>query len=333
MSEATQEGASVHERLVARISSPEEEIQEEVHEEVQEEEVEASPEEVTEEASSEEESEEPGREYEASEIASILGYDESDLVVDDDGKLKIKVKIDGEERLATPAELRKNFQLEGHLNKNNMEVQEERKRLQEQYEKAEKATQERLQKIDDAAQLAVRQLQLDYQNIDWADLEQNDPQEYTYQQMRFQKRQAELGNALETIKQQRESAIQERLQREQQAMLSAIPEWKDEAVMRQEMGNMSKALSGYGFTREEISQLGDHRLVLAMRDAMRYRELQESKPEVTKKVKSAPKVVKPGQPQSRVSTDEKKKKVLLKKAREGERGAVAGLLQDRWKNK
>lgn len=52
----------------------------------------------------------------------------------------------------------------------------------------------------------------------------------------------------------------------------------------------------YGFTDAELENVTDHRLVLALKDAMAWRQLQAKKPEAMKKVAEAPKVIRPQAP-------------------------------------
>lgn len=48
--------------------------------------------------------------------------------------------------------------------------------------------------------------------------------------------------------------------------------------------------TNYGFSKEELATVLDHRMVKVMRDAVAFRELKAKKAEVTKKVQSAPRV-------------------------------------------
>lgn len=329
--EATQQGASAAEQLLARWNAEkpaEPEAPEEPEEEITA--AEEGGEVETEEAEASEEGE--AREYDLTEIASVLGYDESDLAIDEDGKVMIKVKIDGEERLATPAELKKSYQLEGHLNKNNMEVAEQRKALQAKEQELTQSFQQKLTEAQNLAQLAYNQLAQDYQSVDWEKLRAEDPVEYTVQRQSFQERNAAIQHGLQQIQQQTQRAAQQYREAEMQKLLERIPEWRDQSVFRKEADELVQTLAEYGVSRDEAHKISDHRFFLMARDAKRYRDLQSKKPEVTKKVKAAPKVVKPGQPVSQ-STDKKKLAELKKRAKSGERGAVAGLLMERWSKK
>jgi hypothetical protein len=60
----------------------------------------------------------------------------------------------------------------------------------------------------------------------------------------------------------------------------------------------NKVLAGvakdYGFKNEEVTPVVDARLIKVFHDAYQYRQLQQAKPEISKKVVAVPKVVKPG---------------------------------------
>jgi hypothetical protein len=57
---------------------------------------------------------------------------------------------------------------------------------------------------------------------------------------------------------------------------------------------LAGVVSDYGFQKQEVEQVIDARLVKVFHDAVKYRQLQQAKPEVNKKVVAVPKVVKPG---------------------------------------
>jgi hypothetical protein len=57
-----------------------------------------------------------------------------------------------------------------------------------------------------------------------------------------------------------------------------------------------ESTKSYGYSDAELEQITDHRLVLVLKDAMAWRELQAKKPQAMKKVAEAPKVMKPQAP-------------------------------------
>lgn len=92
------------------------------------------------------------------------------------------------------------------------------------------------------------------------------------QALTAQERQRALANAAEELK-------------------KALPDFTPQ--MAQAIRENTKA---YGFTDAELENVTDHRLVLALRDAMAWRQLQAKKPEAMKKVAEAPRVIKPQAP-------------------------------------
>ena len=47
---------------------------------------------------------------------------------------------------------------------------------------------------------------------------------------------------------------------------------------------MKSTLNAYGFNDTEVAQVYDHRIVMLVNDAMKYRNLQKAKPNIAKKI-------------------------------------------------
>lgn len=273
---------------------------------------------------------------ELSTFAQILGIDEDRLDVDEDGQVYVKTKIDGEEGRAKFNDLVKSYQLEGHLNKQNMEVAEQRKALQAKMAEVEQQAQARVQQLEAVTNVAIQELQREFQSIDWQTLRVTDPGEYAAKLTEFQQREARLGQAVQQIqaeKQQVETQNQERfkeyLREESQKLLSAIPEWSNPEVAQKEKSELKSFGIQHGFSAQELDQLSDHRSVLILRMAKAYADLQKSKPDVTKRVIKAPKLVKPGSPVSKQERDQNSVAALkstIKKSG-GDKGIEAYLLR------
>lgn len=108
------------------------------------------------------------------------------------------------------------------------------------------------------------------------------------QQHTAQKRQAEEA---ETSKEVRA--------REWQATLDQMPELKDPKRLSSFVGEIQKAGAEYGYSPQEIQNVGlDHRQVLVLRDAIKWRNLQASKSKVPAKVEGRPPVQRAGTRQS-----------------------------------
>lgn len=105
--------------------------------------------------------------------------------------------------------------------------------------------------------------------------------------------------------QQLESEKQTAIQKHQQAMAQAVQQAKLKAretleadIQGWNADLYNKVLSGvvkeYGFKNEDVEHVIDPRLIKVFHDAHQYRQLQQAKPEISKKVVTVPKVLKPG---------------------------------------
>ena len=90
---------------------------------------------------------------------------------------------------------------------------------------------------------------------------------------------------------------------EHEKLVDAVPEWSDEKVMGTEKKSLaSYAIGTLGFDSEDISQITDHRVVLLLRKAYEYDQLQSKTSDLKSKVRKS-KTLKPGsKPASRKSS-------------------------------
>ena len=315
---ATQQGVetSIHDRLMGVIApEPEQEtaVSEDIAEETEDLEAEA-PEAVTDEVAEEvsveaEPSEieaqdgEPSdvQEIELSHIAEYLGATEDQFTVSDDGSLMVKTKIDGVEGQAKFSDLLKSYQLEGHLNKQSTEVAETQKALQSKLAEADQQIAEKVQQLESLSQLAYNDLLSEYNKIDWAELRANDPAEYTAKQMDFQNRQAQIGNLYQQAIDQREALsatdqakMQEKIAEESTKLLQAYPAWSNPEVLQKEWKATGEYAARNGYSPEDYQSITDHRVLIALDKARKFDSLNKESQKVTKLVRKAPKIAKPG---------------------------------------
>ena len=305
---------TVHEILMERANPVQEEpvqeaVQEEavideVSDEVTEEaavEEEVSDEDTSEEQTQEVEAQPEGETIELDDIATYLGIEADKLDVSDDGSVLFKTKVDGEEGTVTLAQLIKERQLEGHLNKQNMEVVELKKSLQNKIDEQSNVYAEKLQQADDYLNIAANELTSEYQNINWQELRVDDPAEYAAKIADYNSRQTSINQAYQELQAQREqqrAMAKEGLvavaAEEKAKLLSALPEWNNQDAAAKDWGNMLSYGATQGLTQAEMNGVVDHRIVVMMRKAMMYDSLQKDNPRVTKKVRKTPKLAKPG---------------------------------------
>lgn len=263
------------------------------------------PEEQPQDGAEEQESEQP--EYQLSDVAKLLGADESTLDVDEDGSVLVKTKIDGEEGKVKFADLLKSYQLQGHVDKQVREAAEIRKQAIEQAQAVQQQIQVQQAIVGKLAEIkAVEAEYQQYQNINLDLLiEQDSVQALKVQQrMRtLQERHAALNSeanqAANFVQQQQAQVSHAALQQEAQALMTALPEWKDSSKAEAEKKAIKADLKARGYTDRDIEALSDHKAVLLARDAMLYRQMKAGAPAIEKQVRAAPRIAKPGTPAQR----------------------------------
>ncbi len=274
---------------------------------------------------------EPQLEANESEAESEESYEESEVEQDEEVEeqeepQKFRVKAAGEEREVTLDELIKSYQLGTDYTKKSQAVAEERKAVEAERQ----AIQEAKALRDQYAQrleIMEQMLRPQDETENLAYLKETDPIGYSVKVAEMVERDKQL-NAVraerERIAQQQEQERQQNLQRmvaeESQKLVAAVPEFADPTkgeALRKDIRSFGKSL---GFSDQELASVYDSRAVLTLYKAMQYDKLMASKPEVTKKVAQAPKVMKPGVAQSRDTGSEELKKL---KARARESGRVA----------
>ena len=249
----------------------------------------------------EKESETPN-EYQLSDVAKLLGADESALDVDEDGSVLVKTKIDGEDGKVKFADLIKSYQLQGHVDKQVREAAEVRKQAQEYAQQVQQQTQVQQAVVGKVAEAKAIETELaQYQQINWQALIDSDPVQAMKleHQMRdlqgkYSAKVSEINQAAQYIQQSQQQQSAASLENERQALIKAVPEWTSSATAAKEKQAIAADLKSRGYSDNDIQNLNDHKAVLLARDAMLYRQMKAAGSIVEKQVREAPKIIRPG---------------------------------------
>lgn len=235
-------------------------------------------------------------------LAKLLGADESMFDVDEDGSVIVRTKVDGKEGKAKFNDLLKNYQLQAHADNRLREAAEQQKAIQQRAYEADQMAQARMQQVEDMARLAGNELLAEYQSIDWTTLRQIDPGEYAAKQADFQARNQKIQTVLQQTNQQRQYQSQQQqyqfnqfLEQQRQILPQILPEWNDQAVAAKEKAEIKQWGISAGLDPQFLESVSSASLVKALRNAMLYERGQVKNAEVEKRVRSAPKLVRPGQ--------------------------------------
>jgi hypothetical protein len=231
--------------------------------------------------------------------------------------LHVTAKIDGQDRQVPLSDVLKSYQLEGHVNNKSIELSNQRTAFEQERQAVRTLAQQQLQQNQALGNVAMQMLNHDYQRIDWNGLRANDPAQYAALQADFQQRQGMIQNYVAQVQQQAQHEEQQRMQALQQAlpqenarMLDARPEWRDPKAFSAARDQMKTYARSIGFQDAELNQINDHRYMLILDDAARYRALQASNPEVLRKVRQAPPMAAPGSRQNVSPQDAQRKSVV-----------------------
>jgi Tfp pilus assembly protein PilN len=233
---------------------------------------------------------------------------------------KYRVKVSGEEVEVSLDELLNGYSRTADYQKKTQSLAEQRKAVEADRVKIAEAAKTR-ETYAQRLQVIEQLLQQQNQGEDLSSLKAEDPIAYAVamaEKMEREKQLQAVQMERQRVQQEQQSYTQAQLQKhiqsEQQKLVEAIPEFKDDVkaeVIRRDIRNYAKA---QGFTDQELSQVYDSRAVLALYKAAQYDKLMANKGVTSKKVANAPKTIRPGtsNPQSSENESVKKDRAVLR---------------------
>lgn len=285
--------------------------------ESEEEETEAQTEEVDSEVDDSEEYEQYDEEYDTDE-ESAEADDEPDYVEPE----KITVKVDGEEVSVTLDDLKRSYSGQGKIQKGMQEAAEARKQAEEMKQQAQQAMQHLTAMYERAQQGGFKQAPKEPSR----ELFNSDPIGYMEAKMQYdadikeyQAEQQQMAQLRQAQQQQNEQLRQQRIQAEFELMKEKIPELADPERSAKFKEDISKTASDFGYSAEELAAITDHRALMVLRDAMRWRRSQSKRQAVENKAKGARPVIKP---QAKKTQDPKRKQVQQTRSKLKQSGSL-----------
>jgi len=214
-------------------------------------------------------------------------------------KPRYKVKAAGEEIEVDEDELIKGYQQGADYTKKSQALAEQRKALEAERSHLEYVKQERQAYAQKLRALDSFLTQQD-QGVNLDVLRETDPIGYAVavaEQSQREKQLAVVRNEQQRLAQQQQAehqaTLQNHLRQESEKLVSLIPELSTPQgdAVRKQIRDYAKSV---GWTDQELSSVYDSRAVVSLYKAMKYEQLQKSKPELTKKLQSAPKMMRSG---------------------------------------
>lgn len=244
---------------------------------------------------------------------------------EEEPKPRYKVKVQGEEVEVDLDELLNGYSRQSDYQRKTQALAEERKTTEAEKQRQQQITAQLIEAYQKAATG-------DDKEPDWTKLaDEADPWEFNRQRAGWEAKQNARAEAARRAQELQHRRVMEIATHEAQQLRAKVPEWNDPAKFKAEYDDIiSVAAAEYGFRDDEVRNALDHRVLLALRDAVELRKLRKSKPDADKRVAAAPKVVKPGStpPKADRATDIEAHRNKLKRTGKAE-DAVALLLARR----
>lgn len=208
------------------------------------------------------------------------------------------VKVDGKEVEVTLEELQKGYSRTQDYTRKTQQIAEARKQTEAELQ-AVRAEREQYAQLLSALEAQVQQVA--QPNIDWDRLYQEDPIEWVRQREVMRENQekaaaiqSEQQRLAQLSQQEQAQFMQQKLQQEQEALLAAIPDWKDAKKAQAEKALLVEFGQKIGFTPEELKSVVDHRAVLMLRKAALYDQMMSKRGNIKPVTNNGPRPAKPG---------------------------------------
>lgn len=154
--------------------------------------------------------------------------------------------------------------------------------------------------------------------------------EYNTLSRRAQEAKAKLGEVSKQVQESMNKYQAETLQRERDALLKAVPDWRDGKKFDQAKSRILAYMAERGFSEKELSSLMDHRALLVAYDAARFRESQKALKASAKQLGQKPKVAKPGASVGKAEANDEATKALRQQLKKTGRVEDAAKLFERF---
>ena len=214
------------------------------------------------------------------------------------------VKVDGKEVAVTLEELQNGYSRTQDYTRKTQQIAEVRKQV-EQETQAVRAERQQYAQLLGALQA---QLQATEPQVDLDRLYHEDPIEWVRQKEVMRERQekayaiqAEQQRLSQLSQYEQQRAMEEQLSSQKDALLAALPEWRDPKKAQAEKALVVESAKAAGFSEEDLKSVYDHRLVLLLRKAGLYDQMMSKRQGIKPVVNNGPRPAKPGAA-GRVST-------------------------------
>ena len=244
------------------------------------------------------------------------------------------VKVAGQEFNVTLDELRNGYSRDADYRRKTEDLAYDKKQFQTESEKQRQDYSTKLSELNQMMSVAQQQLNAEINSADLEKLYEEDPTEAARIEHRLKKKQEKLNQAMQKTQSEQKKQFDGFLQDQQRKLVQKMPEFSNPEKASQLKTSMKSTLNSYGFNDQEIAQVYDHRIVMLVNDAMKFRNMQKAKPNMAKKISKPGKVFSSGVKQSKADINLKTRKDKLSRLRKsGSTKDAASIFLDMINNK
>ena len=232
----------------------------------------------------EEETEVESQDETEEETSEDVSQDEEQIDTQEKQDSTYNVKVAGQEFEVTLDELRNGYQRDADYRRKTEELSNDRKDFQSESEKQKLDYSNRLNELNNLVSTTQQQLTDETNNVDLEQLYEDDPSEAMKVEHKLRRKQEKLNLAMQKVQSEQKIQFDSYLQDQQNKLTNKMPEFSDPTKASSLKNNMRNFLSSHGFNNQEVGQIYDHRIIMLVNEAMKYRNLQNSKPNLAKKI-------------------------------------------------
>ena len=239
------------------------------------------------------------------------------------------VKVDGKEIEVTLDELQKGYSRTQDYTRKTQQIAETRKQVEAEAS-AIRAEREQYAQLLGALK---QQLESTEAPVDMDRLYNEDPIEWVRQSEVMRQKQDKLAaiqseqqRLSQLTAQQRAQEMQAHLATQQEALIQAVPEWKDSKKAQAEKALLVEFGKKIGFSDDELKNVYDHRAVIALRKAALYDQMMSKRGQIKPVVNNGPRPAKPSAA-GRVSTTTESTRAKQRLAKSGRVNDAASAIE------
>jgi hypothetical protein len=239
------------------------------------------------------------------------------------------VKVDGKEIDVTLDELQKGYSRTQDYTRKTQQIAETRKAVEAEAS-AIRAEREQYAQLLGALK---QQLESTEAPVDMDRLYNEDPIEWVRQSEVMRQKQDKLAaiqseqqRLSQLTAQQRAQEMQAHLATQQEALIQAVPEWKDSKKAQAEKALLVEFGKKIGFSDEELKNVYDHRAVIALRKAALYDQMMSKRGQIKPVINNGPRTAKPSAA-GRVSTTTESTRAKQRLAKSGRVNDAASAIE------